>query len=115
VAAPQNPAVALSTDILRRLVHSLAPDRIILFGSRASGAAHPESDIDLLVVGSWNFEPARLLRYARQLVADSFPSVDLVLCTPEDVAAAKAGNAPFLRSAIESGIVVYQRTVSGPG
>jgi hypothetical protein len=39
----------------------------------------------------------------------SFPHVDIVLCTPEEIAAAQAGHAPFLRSILESGVVIYQR------
>jgi len=96
-------------DVLQRLVRSLAPDSVVLFGSRARSAARPSSDIDLLLVGAWSMDPAQLLRHARHLVAHSFPRVDLVLCTPEDVAAAEAGRAPFLRSILESGVVIYQR------
>jgi predicted nucleotidyltransferase len=36
--------------LLRSIVAELAPQRIILFGSRARGDAQPDSDIDLLVV-----------------------------------------------------------------
>ena len=96
-------------DLLQRLVCSLAPDRVVLFGSRARSAARPSSDIDLLLLGTWSMEPAQLLRHARHLVMHSFPRVDLVLCTPEELADAQAGRAPFLRSILESGVVIYQR------
>jgi predicted nucleotidyltransferase len=96
-------------NVLQRLVHSLAPDRVLLFGSRARSAAHPASDIDLLLVGTWSMDSAQLLRHARHLVAHSFPRFDLVLCTPEEIAAAETGGAPFLRSILESGIVIYDR------
>lgn len=96
-------------DLLHRLVVSLAPDRVILFGSRACGRARPASDIDLLLVGAWSMEPPHLLRHARHLVMHSFPHVDIVRCTPEEIAAAQAGHAPFLRSILESGVVIYQR------
>jgi predicted nucleotidyltransferase len=36
--------------VVRRLVEGLDPEAIYLFGSRASGAARPDSDFDLLVV-----------------------------------------------------------------
>lgn len=101
--------VALPPGILGRLIGSLAPDRIILFGSHAQGTAGPGSDIDLLLVGVWKGNPARVLRQARQLVAHSFPPVDLVLCTPADMIEAERGKAPFLRSVIESGVVIWHR------
>jgi predicted nucleotidyltransferase len=96
-------------DLLQRLIHSLTPDRVLLFGSRARGLARPGSDIDLLLVGAWNMEPGLLLRHARLLVRHSFPRVDLVLCTPEEIAAAEAGHAPFLLSILDSSVVIYQR------
>jgi uncharacterized protein len=107
MTAPQIQTVP--PDVLQRLVCSLVPDRVVLFGSRARSAARAESDIDLLLVGAWSMDPAQLLRHARHLVAHSFPRVDLVLCTPEEIAAAESGGAPFLRSILESGVVIYER------
>jgi predicted nucleotidyltransferase len=37
-------------EIVDRLATELQPERIYLFGSRARGEAHPDSDYDLLVV-----------------------------------------------------------------
>ena len=73
------------------------------------GKARPASDIDLLVVGAWPGDTAFHSRRARQLVARCFPPVDLVLCTPTDIAAAEAAPEPFLLSVIENGITVYRR------
>lgn len=41
---------ALLDEIVRRLVETLQPERIYLFGSRARGDARVDSDYDLLVV-----------------------------------------------------------------
>ncbi len=95
--------------IVARLVHALAPDAIVLFGSYARSAARPGSDIDMLVVAPFYGQVSHHLRHAQHLVAGWFPPVDLVLCTPADVAAAKAGQAPFLLSVLESGVTVYLR------
>jgi predicted nucleotidyltransferase len=95
-------------DLLQRLVGSLAPDRVVLFGSRARLAARPASDIDLLLVGAWSMDRAQLLRHARHLVMHTFPRVDLVFCTHEEIADAEAGRAPFLRSILDCSVVIYQ-------
>lgn len=68
---------------LARLVRAFAPERIVLFGSYAKGTAHPGSDVDLLVVAALVGDLVVHMRRARQLVADSFPPIDVVLCTPE--------------------------------
>jgi len=37
-------------EIVERIVRGFDPLKIILFGSRARGEAHPDSDVDLLVI-----------------------------------------------------------------
>jgi predicted nucleotidyltransferase len=37
-------------EIVRRLVHALAPRRIYLFGSHAYGEPHENSDVDLMLI-----------------------------------------------------------------
>lgn len=59
--AADDPTLA---EITRRLVETYRPERIYLFGSRARGAAGPESDYDLLVVVGDDV-PAALRRSAR--------------------------------------------------
>jgi predicted nucleotidyltransferase len=41
---------SLVQEIVRRVLSATAPDKIILFGSAATGEMTPDSDIDLLVV-----------------------------------------------------------------
>ena len=41
---------ALTQEIVRRILTVAEPDRVILFGSAATGAMTRDSDIDLLVV-----------------------------------------------------------------
>ena len=94
---------------IERLVHALAPTRIVLFGSYAKDTARPGSDVDLLVIAAIDGDPAPHLRRARQLVASNFPPVDIVLCTPEEAENAAHERSPFLRSILGSGIIVYER------
>ena len=41
---------ALIEEIVRRVLQTIQPERIILFGSAASGRMTPDSDIDLLII-----------------------------------------------------------------
>lgn len=101
---------AFISRVLERLVRNFAPERIVLFGSYAKGTACPGSDVDLLVVADLEGDPVVHLRRARQLVADSFPPVDVVLCTSEEVAESPTARSPFLLSVLGSGITVYSRS-----
>ena len=97
---------------LGRLVRAFAPTQVVLFGSYAKGGAEPGSDVDLLVVAELDGDRTIQLRRARQLVATSFPPVDVVLCTPDEVEGAATAASPFLSSVLESGLVLYSGTQS---
>ncbi len=88
------------------LAQTRRPHRIILFGSRARNSAGPASDIDLLLIGDWIGEREQHLRTARLLVARSFPRVDIVLCTPDDLNA-QGSESLFFRSILETGKTLY--------
>jgi predicted nucleotidyltransferase len=97
--------------VVERYVRAFAPERIVLFGSYAKGSHHSGSDVDLLVIAPSTDEigPHEQVRRARQLAADSFPPVDVVFATPEEVAGAAEAASPFLLSILGSGITLYAR------
>jgi predicted nucleotidyltransferase len=87
--------------IVRAAVSTIAPQRVFLFGSRATGAAHPLSDIDLaFVVGSpeaWGEFAAWVQEDAPTLL--DIDLIDLAHCS-------KA-----IRDAVmRNGILIYERT-----
>lgn len=95
---------------LQRLIRAFAPERVLLFGSRAKGMERASSDIDLLVIAKVEGDPALHQRRARQLASDCFPRVDVVIATPEEVASAAHARSPFLLSILGSGIPLYTRS-----
>jgi predicted nucleotidyltransferase len=94
---------------LDRLIRAFAPERVMLFGSYAKGSTQENSDVDLLVIAEIQGNPVHSMRRARQLTADCFPAVDVVIATPSDVAAAEVVKSPFLLSILGSGITLYAR------
>lgn len=73
---------SLIDEIVRRILAVTQPDKIILFGSAATGEMTPDSDIDLLVVepdpGNTRRESVRLRRQLRGL---SHPFDVIVIAT----------------------------------
>ena len=53
---------SLLRSMVNTIVSEVAPETIILFGSRARGDARPDSDVDLLVVETEPFSPQRSRR-----------------------------------------------------
>lgn len=93
-----------------RLIRAFAPERIMVFGSYAKSTVHPASDVDLLVIANVEGTPIPYQRRARQLAADCFPPVDIVLATPREVAEAETARSPFLLSILGSGVTIYEHT-----
>lgn len=56
-----NEAVLLQ-QMVQTIINEVAPETIILFGSRARGDARSDSDVDLLVVETEPFSPQRSRR-----------------------------------------------------
>ena len=96
-----------------RLIRAFAPERVLLFGSWAKGVRTDKSDIDLLLVAHLEGNPVAHLRRARQLAADCFPPVDVVIASPTEVTEAATARSPFLASILSSGITIYRQPTSG--
>ena len=96
-------------EAIRRITRQFDPLRIILFGSWACGDARPDSDIDLLVVLS-HVENKRqaAIRIGNEL-SDLPASKDIVVTTPEEIAARGNIIGDVLRPALREGKVVYER------
>jgi predicted nucleotidyltransferase len=95
--------------VVPRLARALAADRIMLFGSYAKGVARGGSDVDLLVVIDTEEITAALQRRVRQLTADCFPPVDVVLCTRTEIDDAEVASSPFLGSILGSAVCLFER------
>ena len=89
-----------------RIAREFRPQRVILFGSHARGAAGPDSDVDLLVIGPFEGTSfRRSLAILNQL--DIRLPVDLIAYRPEDVERRYAEGDPLIREALDQGEVLY--------
>ncbi len=84
------------------------PEKIILFGSYASGTATEDSDVDLLVIMPRTRQRGeRISVRIRHAVSRDFP-LDLLVRTPAEVAKRLRWGDGFLREIMESGEVLYE-------
>lgn len=98
--------IATMTD---RIVREFDPIRVILFGSHARGEAGRDSDVDLLVVLPKVDDQRRAAVAIRRLLADLPVAKDIVVTTPEEIAARGDLVGTILRPALREGVVVYER------
>ncbi len=90
----------------RRIAREFNPQRIILFGSHARGAARADSDVDLLVIAPFDGSG---FRYALNILnqLDVRLPVDLIAYRPEDVKRRYTDGDPLVRKALDCGKVLY--------
>ena len=97
----------LLTEIVRRVLSAARPDRIILFGSAASGRMTKDSDIDLLVVEP---EPANARERSveiRDAVGDVGYPVDVIVMRTDRFEATKNIIGGIAYPANKYGRVIY--------
>ncbi len=99
----------LLDEIVTRILAVGAPQRIVLFGSRARGDARSDSDLDLLIV-----EDSPLPRYRRpprylRALVGVFPAKDVVVWTPTEVDAWRNVPHAFITTALREGRTLYER------
>lgn len=95
-------------DVVRQVVTRFDPERIILFGSHATGRAQAESDLDLLVVMETPLSEAEQAVRICQAIDYHF-GLDLIVRTPATLAQRLALGDQFLRDIATSGKVLYER------
>lgn len=100
--------IAREIDRLTDRLRAIGATRVVLFGSRARGAARAGSDIDLIAVmpcdPSWTF--ARRLAEVGAAI-DPRLATDLLVYTPEEYERMKQSSC-FLRQALANGKVLFQ-------
>ena len=84
-AAYSSISEALVKEIVRRVVDTARPERVILFGSAARGEMGPNSDVDLLVVKRGKFDQGRLTGDIYLSLHGIGQAVDVIVVTPEQV------------------------------
>jgi len=106
--AASNPiSEALLNEIVRRVVDTARPEKIILFGSAARGKMGPNSDVDLLVVKRGKFDQRRLTGDIYLSLHGVGQAVDVIVVTPEQVEKHRETYWMVIAPALREGREVY--------
>ncbi len=97
----------LLREIVRRIRVVGRPLQIILFGSRARGEARPDSDLDLLIIEESDLPSYRRSPRYYHALAGVFPSKDIVVYTPSEVAEWSSVPNAFVTTAVREGRILY--------
>ena len=96
-------------EAIQRIVETLNPEKIILFGSYAEGTPSEDSDVDLLVIMETDASGKdRSWAVSRLLLPRPFP-VDILVKTPQEIDLAVQRGDFFIKDIISRGKVLYER------
>jgi len=101
------PDEATLREVVHRIVKTVAPEKIILFGSAARGEMGPDSDLDLLVVKAGDRRGAARTIYEALCGVSPWLPKDVVVVTPEDVERHRDTIGYVIRPALREGRVLY--------
>ena len=91
-----------------RIARSFAPEKIILFGSYANGRATEDSDVDLMVILSFEGKALDTSVSILTEIDPPFP-VDIVVKKPDEAERRYREGDPLMRDAFDSGRVLYEQ------
>lgn len=91
----------------QQIAEKFQPERIILFGSYASGQPTEDSDVDLLVILPFEELPVQKAIAIRQQIKAPFP-LDLIARTPEQIQQRLEMGDFFIQDIMKNGRVLYE-------
>jgi predicted nucleotidyltransferase len=95
-------------ELCAHIVREFQPEKIILFGSYASGTPTPDSDVDMLVVLPFDGKNFHKSLEILNRTNPRFP-IDLLARNPEDTERRYREGDPLIREALDHGKVLYER------
>lgn len=100
-------------DLLReigsRIVETVDPEKIILFGSYAYGKPTDKSDLDILVIMNSGLPRYRRSRSIYRCLAGLLIPKDVLVYTPEEIEEWSEVPQAFITTAIRKGKVIYEK------
>jgi uncharacterized protein len=96
--------------LLDAVIARFNPQRVLLFGSRATGRATPDSDIDLLVIVDDDAPPDRLSLTAGFAAGLDYPgATDIIPCRSATFRHRSRIVGTLCHTALIEGVVVHER------
>lgn len=91
----------------QRIADKFQPEKIILFGSYAYGTPNQDSDVDLLVIKSFQGRPVRLAAEILIQIDVPFP-LDVIVRTPGKIRERIEMGDCFIKEVVTQGKVIYE-------
>lgn len=94
-------------DIVKRIVETSRPSKVILFGSAAKGNMTENSDFDLLVIMKNGIHRRRTAQQIYRDISDIGFASDILVVTEEDLDLYGEDEASIIKPALKEGKILY--------
>ncbi|HLF73527.1 MAG TPA: nucleotidyltransferase domain-containing protein [Anaerolineales bacterium] len=102
------PNKKLLDEVTRRIVASVKPQRVLLFGSAARGRMSKDSDFDMLVIMRGPVHRRQTAQKIYRNLRGTGIAVDIVVATEKDLKEYGGRAGTILKSALQEGRVLYE-------
>lgn len=99
----------IADEVIRRILQTVQPQRVLLFGSSVRGEFTKDSDLDVLVIVRGPVHRRQLAQKINRNLRGVGAPVDIVVVTEEDVSQYGNKIGGILRPALTEGQVLYAR------
>lgn len=96
-------------DIVTKIVSGYNPEKIILFGSYATGKPTEDSDLDLMVIKATDLSRPQRTVQVRKMLYGAMVPIDLLVYTPQEIAESKDNIFSFVSEVLNTGKTLYER------
>jgi predicted nucleotidyltransferase len=97
------------SEIVNKIASGYNPEKIILFGSYATGNPNEDSDLDLFVIKETDLpRPLRTVQ-VRKMIYGSLVPIDLIVYTPKEIEESKENIYGFVYKVLNTGKTLYER------
>ncbi len=97
------------SEIVKKIATGYNPDKIILFGSYASGNPNDDSDLDLFVIKDTDLPRPQRMVQVRKMLYGSMVPIDLIVYTPKEIDESKENRFSFVYEVLNTGKTLYER------
>ncbi|MBN2634927.1 MAG: nucleotidyltransferase domain-containing protein [Prolixibacteraceae bacterium] len=97
------------SEIVNKIATGYKPEKIILFGSYATGNPGEDSDLDLLVIKDTDLPRPQRTVQVRKMIYGSMIPIDLIVYTPKEIEESKENKFGFVYEVLKTGKILYER------
>ncbi len=97
-------------EVIQTIIRKFRPEKIILYGSYVNRQETKDSDLDLLVIMDSSLPPVERQRMISRCLYPRKIPLDIIVKTPDEIMTLEKQVAPFLRTVLSEGTVVYARS-----